>query len=220
MILIRGTDLMTKHFIQGDSTLLKQKLCESCAQSWKTKGYKLTSIASLTYEVGISTESFYRVYKTKEELFLEVLSMMQNQLKEQWNSIVQTNSGIEGFKIAMKWLFEEYVKHPTLYNFNNPDYHLFLNKLPKDEIESLKKNDKNFFDEVLERSNLNLRIPKEKAYGILSTLLYTAAMKNDLVYNKCDIFNFLLESSIYQIFTISSSLANKNANKEQMGQLA
>jgi len=205
---------MAKNFTEEDIPLLKQKLRESCVQSWKTKGYKLTSVDTLTNEVGISTEFFYRLYKTKEELFLEVLSMIQNQLKEQWHATLQTNSGIEGFKKAMNWLFEEYEKHPTLYNFNNPDYHLFLKKLPKEKFESLIENDKNFFDDVLEHSNLDIRISKEKAYGIFSTLLYTAAMKKDLVYNKCEIFNFLLDSSIYQIFANSSSLANKNTNND------
>ncbi|MGE7688439.1 TetR/AcrR family transcriptional regulator [Lysinibacillus sp. NPDC097214] len=212
MILIRGTDLKAKNFTEEDIPLLKQKLRESCAQSWKTKGYKLTSIDTLTNEVGISTEFFYRLYKSKEELFLEVLSMIQNQLKELWHSMIKTNPGVEGFKRAMNGLFEEYVKHPTLYNFNNPDYHLFLKKLPKEKIESLRENDKKFFEDALERSNLDLRIAKEKAYGIFCTLLYTAAMNSDLVYNKCEIFNFLLESSIDKIFANSSSLANKNTN--------
>ncbi|MEY9979552.1 TetR/AcrR family transcriptional regulator [Lysinibacillus sp. RC79] len=205
---------MAKNFTEEDIPVLKQKLRESCAQSWKTKGYKLTSIDTLTNEVGISTEFFYRLYKTKEELFLEVLSMIQNQLKEQWHSMIKTNSSIEGFKKAMNWLFEEYVKHPTLYNFNNPDYHLFLKKLPKEKIESLRESDKNFFDEVLERSNLDVKISKEKAYGIFSTLLNIAALKKDLVYNKCEVFNFLLDSSIYKIFGNSFSLANKNPNND------
>ncbi|MCL1694541.1 MULTISPECIES: TetR/AcrR family transcriptional regulator [unclassified Lysinibacillus] len=210
MILIRGTDRMAKNFTEEDIPFFKQKLRECCAQSWKTKGYKLTSIDTLTIEVGISTEFFYRLYTTKEELFLEVLSMIQHQLKEQWYSMIQNDSGMEGFKKAMNWLFEEYAKHPTLYNFNNPDYHLFLKKLPKEKIENLRENDKNIFFEVLERSNLEVKISKEKAYGIFSTLLYTAAMKKDLIYNKCEIFNFLLDSSMYQIFGNSTSLANKN----------
>ncbi|MFF2176676.1 TetR/AcrR family transcriptional regulator [Lysinibacillus sp. NPDC058147] len=197
---------MAKNLTEGDFPFLKQKLREICAQSWKTKGFKLTSITTLTNQVGISTETFYKLYKSKEELFLEVLSMIQNQLKEQWYSMIETNSGIEGFKNAMNWLFEEYVKHPTLYNFNNPEYHLFFKKLPKEKIENLRENDMNFLDDVLERSNLNMRIPKEKAYGIFSTLLYTAAMNKDLVYNKCEIFNILLDSSIYQIFAISPPL--------------
>ncbi|MFJ6208552.1 TetR/AcrR family transcriptional regulator [Lysinibacillus sp. NPDC092081] len=204
---------MAKNLTEEDIPFLKQKLLKICAKSWKTKGFKLTSIATLTNEVGISTETFYKLYKSKEELFLEVLSMIQNQLKEQWDSMIQTNSGIEGFKKAMNWLFEEYVKHPSLYNFNNPEYHLFFKKLPKEKIENLRENDMNFLDDVLESSNLNMRIPKEKAYGIFSTLLYTAAMNKDLVYNKCEIFNILLDSSIDQIFAKSPSLANQNANK-------
>ncbi len=216
MIKKRGTDLVAKNFTEEDIPLLKQKLREICAQSWKAKGYKLTSIATLTKEVGISTETFFRLYKSKEELFLEVLSMIQNQLKKQWYSMVQSNSGIEGFKKAMNWLFEEYAKHPTLYNFNNPDFHLFIKGLSKEKIENLIENDKHFFDEVLEHLNLKMRIPKEKAYGILSTLLYTAAMKKDSIYNKCEIFNFLLENSLYQIFASSSSLANKNAMKNNL----
>lgn len=77
---------------------------------WKTKGDKLTNIAFLTEEVGISTGSFYRLYETKEELLT-----IQNQLKEQWNFIMRTNPGIEGFKTAMKWSFEDYIKYPIIF---------------------------------------------------------------------------------------------------------
>ena len=195
---------MAKNFTEEDIQLLKEKLRESCAHGWKTKGYKLTNIAFLTKEVGISTGSFYRLYETKEELFLEVLLMIQDQLKEQWNSIMRTNPSIEGFKTAMKWLFEEYVEHPKLYDFNNPDYLLFLNKLPQEKIESFRENDENFLNNVLEHSNLKVKIPKEKAYGIFSTLLFTATMEKDFGYNKKEIFSFLLDSSIYQIFEIDT----------------
>lgn len=193
---------MAKNFTEEDIQLLKEKLRESCANGWKTKGYKLTNIAFLTKEVGISTGSFYRLYETKEELFLEVLLMIQVQLKEQWNSIMQTNPGIEGFKTAMKWLFGEYVKYPKLYDFSNPDYVLFLNKLPQDQIANFRENDKNFLNDMIENSNLKIKIPKEKVFGILSTLLFTATMEKDFGYNKEEIFSFLLDSSIYQIFEI------------------
>ncbi|MFF5994197.1 TetR/AcrR family transcriptional regulator [Lysinibacillus sp. KU-BSD001] len=191
---------MGKYFTEDDIQLLKEKLREACATGWKTKGYKLTNIAFLTKEVGISTGSFYRLYETKEELFLEVLLMIQHQLKEQWHSIMETTPGIEGFKKAMQWLFEEYIKHPKLYNFNSPDYVLFLNKLPQEEIESFRENDEHFLHNVLEHSGLQLKISKEQAYGIFSTLLFTATMEKDFGYNKQEIFSFLLDSSIHQIF--------------------
>jgi len=199
---------MAKNFTEEDVQLLKEKLRESCANGWKTKGYKLTNIAFLTKEVGISTGSFYRLYETKEELFLEVLLMIQVQLKEQWNSIMQINPGIEGFKTAMKWLFGEYVKYPKLYDFSNPDYVLFLNKLPQAEIESFRENDKDFLNNVIEHSSLKLKISKEQAYGIFSTLLFTATMEKDFDYNKKEIFGFLLDNSIYQIFEINKEVNN------------
>ena len=194
---------MAKNFSQEDITQLKENLTKACEHSWMTKGYKMTSIAALTKEVGISTGSFYRLYETKEELFFEVFSMIQNQLKKEWNQIVHSNSGINGFKTALKWLFKEYVKYPTLYDFKSPDYILFLNKLPKENIRLLEENNTNFFSDSLENSGLNLKIPKEKAYGIFSTLLFTATMEKDFGYNKYEVFEFLLESSISQMFYIN-----------------
>lgn len=38
---------MAKNFTKEDFSLLKQKLRKICAQSWKTKGFKLISIATL-----------------------------------------------------------------------------------------------------------------------------------------------------------------------------
>lgn len=191
---------MAKNFSEEDIKILKKKLIKACDSNWRTNGYKMTSIASLTKEVGISTGSFYRLYETKEELFFEVFSMIQEQLKKEWNQIIQSTTGINGFKIALKWLFKEYVKYPALYDFNNPDYILFLNKLPNESIKLLEESNKNFFSDSLENSGLNLKFSKEKAYGIFSTLLFTATMEKDFGYNKYEVFEFLLDNSINQIF--------------------
>jgi AcrR family transcriptional regulator len=199
---------MVKNFTEEDILQLKIKLRKTCAYFWKTKGYKLTSVAVLTKEVGISTGSFYRLYETKEELFLEVFWMIQNQLKEKWDQVIQSTKGIEGFKNALKMLFREYAEHPMLYNFNNADLLLFLKKIPTEEIESLKENNKEFFSNSIKLSGLDLKIPKEQAYGIFSTLLFTATMEKDFGHNKFEIFDFLLESSIYKILAIKNSGGN------------
>jgi AcrR family transcriptional regulator len=194
---------MAKNFSDEDIKKLKNNLRKACEYSWRTNGYKMTSIASLTKEVGISTGSFYRLYETKEELFFEVFSMVQDGLKKGWNQIIQSNLGIDGFKEALKWLFREYDKHPRLYDFNNSDYILFLNKLPKENIEYLKESNQNFFSDALENSRLSLKISKEKAYGVFSTLLFTATMEKDFGYNKYEVFEFLLDSSINKIFNVT-----------------
>ncbi len=194
---------MAKNFSEEDIKQLKNNLRKACEYSWRTNGYKMTSIASLTKEVGISTGSFYRLYETKEELFFEVFTMIENRLKEEWNKIIESNQGIDGFKEALKWLFREYTKYPRMYDFNNPDYILFLNKLSKENIKYLKENNENFFSDALDNSGLSLKISKEKAYRVFSTLLFTATMEKDFGYDKYEVFEFLLDSSINKIFNIN-----------------
>lgn len=191
---------MAKNFTELDISSLKNKLKEECKKSWKENGYKSTSIAYLTKKVGISTGSFYRIYETKEDLFFDVFSMIQINLKNKLKYIINQNKGLEGFKNAFKWLFKEYSSYPKLYNFNNPDYLLFINKLSLKDIESLKLHNEDFFHETLIDSNLSLKIPKEKAYAILNTLLVTSTMDKEFSYNKLEVFEFLLESSIKNIF--------------------
>jgi len=194
---------MAKNFSEEDIKQLKNNLRKACEYSWRTNGYKMTSIASLTKEVGISTGSFYRLYETKEELFFEVFTMIENKLKEEWNKIIESNQGIDGFKEALKWLFREYTKYPRMYDFNNPDYILFLNKLSKENIKYLKENNENFFSDALDNSGLSLKISKEKAYRVFSTLLFTATMEKDFGYDKYEVFEFLLDNSINKIFNIN-----------------
>lgn len=191
---------MAKNFTELDISSLKNKLKEECEKSWKENGYKSTSIAYLTKKVGISTGSFYRIYETKEDLFFDVFSMIQINLKNKLKYIINQNKGLDGFKNAFKWLFKEYSSYPKLYNFNNPDYLLFINKLSSKDIESLKLHNEDFFHETLIDSNLSLKIPKEKAYAILNTLLVTSTMDKEFSYNKLEVFEFLLESSIKNIF--------------------
>lgn len=191
---------MAKNFTELDISSLKNKLKEECEKSWKENGYKSTSIAYLTKKVGISTGSFYRIYETKEDLFFDVFSMIQINLKNKLKYIINQNKGLDGFKNAFKWLFKEYSSYPKLYNFNNPDYLLFINKLSLKDIESLKLHNEDFFHETLIDSNLSLKIPKEKAYAILNTLLVTSTMDKEFSYNKLEVFEFLLESSIKNIF--------------------
>ncbi|MGL6108435.1 TetR/AcrR family transcriptional regulator [Romboutsia sp.] len=191
---------MAKNFTEIDITSLKNKLKEECEKSWKENGYKSTNIAYLTKKVGISTGSFYRLYETKEELFFEVLYMIQINLKNKLKYILNQNKGLDGFKDAIRWIFEEYSSYPKLYNFNNPDYLLFINKLSEKDIESLKLHNDDFFHETLINSNLSLKIPKEKAYAILNTLLVTSTMDKEFSCNKLEVFEFLLESSIKNMF--------------------
>lgn len=75
---------MVRGFSEEDKFQIKEKLKRACEQSWKTNGYKRTSIPYLTKTVGISTGAFYLMYETKEQLFIEVLEKVQENLLRTW----------------------------------------------------------------------------------------------------------------------------------------
>ncbi len=189
-----------KGFSDAEKDELRAKLCVECERSWALHGYKKTSVRELAAKIGISTGAFYLLYSSKEDLFCETLDRVQDRLKSGLKDIVGNDSSKAGFATSIKWLFREYNNSPFLYDFSNPDFLSFLNKLPKDSVEKLKFDNLSFFDNAIEYANLTLKIDKEKAYAAISALLYTVSMKDRLTYDYLEIFDFLLDSVMDRLF--------------------
>ncbi|MGL6198502.1 MAG: TetR/AcrR family transcriptional regulator [Lachnospiraceae bacterium] len=189
-----------KGFTDTEKGELRNKLCVECEQSWALHGYKKTSVGELTAKIGISIGTFYQLYSSKEDLFCETLERVQKRLKTSLKDIFDHNDGKAGFIKAMKWHFEEYDRSPFLYDFGTPDFLAFLNKLPKDRVEKLKFDSASFFGEMIECTNLKLKVDKEKAYALSSALLYTVTLKERIDYNHFEIFDFMLSSVVEKVF--------------------
>lgn len=189
-----------KGFTEEEKEELKTKLCAECERSWALHGYKKTSIGELTAQIGISTGAFYLLYSAKEDLFCDTLGRLQGRLKTGLSKIIVDKGGKAGFAAATRWQFEEYNRFPFLYDFGTPDFMAFLNKLPKDRIEKMKFDGMAFFCESIELANLTLKVEKEKAYAVISTLLYTVTIKERLNYNHFETFDFLLNSVLDELF--------------------
>lgn len=187
-------------FSDTEKNELKTKLCIECERSWALYGYKKTSIGELTAKIGISTGAFYLLYSSKEELFCETLDRVQNRLKDRLQEIVSREGGKIGFIKAMKWHFKEYDNAPFLYDFGTPDFLAFLNKLPKERVEKLEFNSTSFFYDIIALANLTPKVDKEKAYAITNTLLYTVTLKERLLFDHFEVFEFLLNSAIDELF--------------------
>ncbi|TCZ72327.1 TetR/AcrR family transcriptional regulator [Paenibacillus albiflavus] len=189
-----------KGFSDTEKDELRIKLCLECEHSWALHGYKKTSIGELTAKIGISTGAFYLLYSSKEDLFCETLERVQDRLKNGLWEIVGGEKGKAGFIKAMVWHFQEYDKYPFLYNSATPDFLAFLNKLPKDRIEKLKFDSASFFYDTIGLADLTLKADKEKAYAVISTLLLTVTLKERFTYDRFEIFEFLLNSVIDELF--------------------
>ena len=164
----------------ADKKAIRKKLEELCEECWIAQGYKKTSIKNLCDKAVISIGTFYTLYPTKEDLFLETITDIQRRLTEKIIDINRNSRTKEGFAQSMKRLFREYDSKPFLYNVNTPDFQSFVTKLPEETIKKIKFDSFDFFRQVIHAADLNLKMEEAQAYGILSALLSTINAKETL----------------------------------------
>ncbi|MBO0451970.1 TetR family transcriptional regulator [Candidatus Enterococcus murrayae] len=189
----------SKGFSEEEKENLRNKLCMACEKSWSKFGYRKTTIGELTKETGIATGSFYLLFENKEELFLETFLSVQERLRNDWMGILEKRPNREGFIHAMAALYREYQASPFLYDFSNPDFFALLNRLSEDERKEFTNGSLSFFEYVLKCTRLKLTVPEEKAFGVLSSLLYTVTLTNT-VYDQEEVFTFMLETISDRLF--------------------
>lgn len=181
---------------------IREKLQELCEHCWTVYGYKKTSIKELCANAGISIGTFYALYPTKEDLFLETIENIQSRLEKRVLDINQATPTKEGFAQSLKEIFREYDSKPLLYNFNTPDFQSFITKLPDDATEKIKFDSVEFFRKSVQIAKLKLKIYEYEAYGIFSALLTTISAKETLSVT-CDylaVFDFMVDNLMPVIF--------------------
>ncbi len=111
---------------EADKKAIRKKREELCEECWIAQGYKKTSIKNLCDKAVISIGTFYTLYQTKEDLFLETMTDIQKRLTEKIIDRNRNSRTKEGFAQSMKSLFREYDSKPFLYNVNTPDFQSFV----------------------------------------------------------------------------------------------
>lgn len=187
---------------ETDKEKIRQRLREMCEQCWMEQGYKKTSVKALCSETGISIGTFYTLYPTKEDLFLETVVKIQQQLLPRFLEISKKNPSKEGFAESMKDLFREYDRKPILYNVNTPDFQAFMTKLSEETMKQIKFDNIEVFKTTVKAAKLKLKVEEGKAYGIFNALLATISAKETLSHT-CDYFetfDYMVDHLVQDIF--------------------
>lgn len=190
-----------KGFSPEEKEVLRANLRRACENSWAAYGYKKTSVGELTTKIGISTGAFYLLYSSKEELFCETLQEIQARLKATLKSILVSEKGKTGFIKGVIWHFQEYERLPFLYDMGSPDFLSFLNRLPQEKVASLMFDGESFFYEMLDMAGLSLKVEAKKAHAVISSLLHMVTLKDRLSDDHFEVFSFLLDSAMDDLFT-------------------
>lgn len=196
----RGESMKSNAFSEQDKIDLRTKMCEICEASWRTNGYMKTSISYLTSQIQISTGAFYLLYENKEEVFVDTLVRIRSRLEKAIQEILQKNPNKIGLVEGMKWIYCEYQKSQFLYDFANPDFQSFYQKLSDKNLEELKSSSIEYTDLIISQAHLKAKGDMELAYSAISALLYTVSMPSESDHLKQKTFDTLIEITVDHLF--------------------
>lgn len=190
---------MPRSFNELEKETIRENLISECKKSWSLLGYKKTSVGDLCEKAGISTGAFYAFYESKEALFCDVMDSFQQSTKRMYDEILSSPPKKEEISQVLKILYREYAENDIITKRHHPDYQSLLNKLPKEWREKHKKNSVDGLATTLFSPDINMKMSKERAHGIIDTLLLTVVNKT-LIKDHYEIFCTLLDCVIDEIY--------------------
>jgi len=190
---------MPKSFSEVERENIRQNLIAECKKSWSVHGYKKTSVSDLCAKAGISTGAFYSFYDSKEALFCDVMDDFQKSTKRMYDETLSSPPTKAEICHVLRKLYLEYAENDIITKRHSPDYKSLLNKLPEEWRERHSKNSEDGLAATLFAPNIKMKVSKDRAHGIIDTLLLTVVNK-ELIKDHYEIFCTLLDCVINEIY--------------------
>ena len=100
----------------------KELVITAARKSFERYGYKRTVIDDVVREAGIAKGTFYLYFKSKEDLFLEVLQAIRQKIMEEyWEAISHKNTAAEKIAETLRFSLVALKKHPLFAKITNRD---------------------------------------------------------------------------------------------------
>lgn len=190
---------MPRSFSETEKENIRQNLIAECKKSWSKYGYKKTNVGELCAKAGISTGAFYSFYDSKEALFCDVMDDFQQSTKRLFDEILSSPPKKEEICQVLKRLYLEYAENDIITKRHSPDYQSLLNKLPKEWRAQHSRNSEDGLAATLFAPNTKMKVSKDRAHGIIDTLLLTVVNKG-MIEDHYEIFCMLLDGVIDEIY--------------------
>ncbi len=133
---------MARGFTEREKEIIRNDLINTGRELFGTFGLKKTSIEDLTKAVGIAQGSFYTFFKSKEELYLEVIDREGEAIKKKF---LKEDKGIErltrgSFKTFFKKALEVVNSNPIIKQvFLEEEVDLLIRKIPPEKMKEYNK---------------------------------------------------------------------------------
>ncbi|MCI9560352.1 TetR/AcrR family transcriptional regulator [Candidatus Ventrimonas sp. KK005] len=191
---------MARSFTEREKENIKKSLQEACKQSWTQYGYKKTSVDDLCKQAGISKGAFYLFFESKEALFCDLLCSVQKEIQDAAWKVMEECENKYGVAEALKLIYREYDKNNFLYNSNNTDFTILMNKLSEEQFKKIEESNNRNQQIFTSQPYLKLKVDTNKALSVLYSLIMNIKNKDILPYNHVETFDFMVDHLIDSLY--------------------
>ena len=128
---------MPKAWSEREKELIKKTLLSEGKTLFEKYGLQKTTVDEIVNAAQISKGSFYIFYKSKEELYFDVLDSTEHELREKIfeNVFKPEINRLDSFKSFLSQMVEVLTSMPLYEQMNAANYELLLRKLPEETLQ-------------------------------------------------------------------------------------
>jgi AcrR family transcriptional regulator len=176
---------MPKAFTDQEKEIIRERLREKGRALFEAHGLRKTSVDEIVQAVSISKGAFYLFYKSKEELFLEILEQIEAEVR---NAILDFTiqpgeHARENVRRILSRLLLTWDAYPLLKNFSGPDFDYLVRKLPAERVQAHANSDADFirdFTRKLKREGIAFKAAPRVVVNLLRALFIVSLHRDEL----------------------------------------
>lgn len=191
---------MARNFTEREKENIRKKLLEACKQNWTQYGYKKTNVDELCRQAGISKGAFYLFFESKEALFCEVLSLVQEEICKSASDIIERHKNKYGIAEALKLIYREYDRNNFLYDSDSTDYIILMNKLSEEQVKKIESSNEKCRQLFLQQPYLKSEITPDLILSVIYSLIMNIKNKDILPYAHMETFDFMADHLIDDLY--------------------
>jgi len=176
---------MPKAFSEHEKETIRAQMREKGKRLFEKQGLKKTSVDELTEAVGISKGAFYLFYKSKEELFLEILEELEIDFRSRIFdfSIGRQEDARKLLGNLLKSALLTWDQYPLLKNFGMAEYEYLARKLPAERIQTHINQDNEFVNDFIKRikrEGIVVKASPRVISNLMKSLFFISLHRDDL----------------------------------------
>lgn len=175
---------MPKGFHDHEKKIIKSKLIEQGRSLFNTHGLQKTSIQDITRYVGIASGSFYKFFRSKEELYFEILEIEESKIKEELFTLDLGSDPKKAIKNIILKMINTIENTPILQHlYSENTMEAIIRKLPPEKLAAHFNKDADFLTPLIQewqKHGLAFTEPPEIVSSILRSLVLLSFQKEKI----------------------------------------